>query len=68
MNVVSWLAVVYYGVAVHTKGFGSYRHLIPLGFLQIAAQQGVAVLGILLAIAGRDNVFAAPEYSFGATS
>src|SRR5262245_59032892 len=68
MSVVSWIAVVCYGVSVHTSGFGSYRQLLPLGFLQIAAQQAVAVLGILLAIAGLDNVFSAPEYSFGVKS
>jgi hypothetical protein len=68
MNVVSWAAVAYYGVAVHTKGFGAYRQLLPLGFFQIAAQQVVAILGILLALAGLDNIFGAPEYSFGAKS
>jgi hypothetical protein len=66
MNVVSWAAVFYYGVAVHTRGFGSYRQLLPLGIFQTVAQQSVAVLGILLDIAGYPNVFAAPEYSFGA--
>jgi hypothetical protein len=50
-------------VAVHTKGFGSYKQLLPLGFFQILVQQGIAVLGILLAIAGVSNIYAAPEYS-----
>jgi hypothetical protein len=65
MNVISWAAVVYYGVAVYTRGFGSYRHLLPLGFFQILAQQLVAVLGIVLAMGGRDNVYSAPEFTFG---
>jgi hypothetical protein len=65
MNVVTWAATIYYGVAVYTKGFGTYRHILPLGFFQIAVQQVIAVLGILLAIAGRDNIYAAPEFSFG---
>jgi len=68
MNAVSWAAVLYYGVAVHTKGFGSYKQLVPLGFFQILVQQAVAVLGILLAIAGLPNIYAAPEYSFGGQS
>jgi hypothetical protein len=66
MNVVAWAGALYYGVAVHAKGFGSYKHLLPLGFFQTVLQQAIAVLGILLAIAGYRNVYAAPEYSFGA--
>jgi hypothetical protein len=64
MNVVTWAATIYYGIAVYTKGFGSYRQILPLGLFQIAVQQVIAVLGILLAIAGYDNVYAAPEFSF----
>ena len=63
MTVVGWLAAVYYGVAVHTRGFGSYRHLLPLLFFQVVLVQSIAVLGILLAIAGLPNIYAAPEYS-----
>ena len=65
MNVVSWIACFYYGVAVHNRGFGSYRQLLPLGFFQILVQQLVAVLGILLDMAGYANVYAAPEFTFG---
>jgi hypothetical protein len=68
MNVVAWAGVFYYGVAVHTKGFGSYKQLLPLGLFQTILQQLIAVLGILLAIAGRPNIYSAPEYSFGAQS
>lgn len=68
MNVVAWAAVFYYGVAVHTRGFGSYKQLLPLGIFQTILMQAIAVTGILLAIAGFPNVFAAPEYSFGAGS
>lgn len=66
MNVVSWAGALYYGVAVHTRGFGSYKQILPLAVFQTALQQAIAVLGILLAIAGLRNVYAAPEYSFGA--
>ena len=43
MNVVGWAGVVYYGVAAHRLGFGSYRHLLPLAFIQIVVQQAIAV-------------------------
>jgi hypothetical protein len=66
MNVVAWAGIFYYGVAVHTKGFGSYKQILPLVLFQTILQQLIAVLGILLAIAGLPNIFAAPEYSFGA--
>jgi len=63
MTVLGWIAVFYYGVAVHTRGFGSYSHLLPLLVFQIVLVQAIAVLGILLAIAGLPNIYAAPEYS-----
>lgn len=66
MNVVSWAGAFYYGVAVYTRGFGSYKQLLPLGLFQTLLQQAIAVAGILLDIAGLRNVFGAPEYSFGA--
>jgi hypothetical protein len=65
MNAVSLAAALYYGVAVHTRRFGSYKQILPLTFFQILLQQLIAVLGILLTIAGLPNVYAAPEYSFG---
>ena len=68
MNVVGWAAALYYGVAVHTNGFGSYKQILPLAFFQTLLQQAIAVLGILLAIAGLSNIYAAPEYSFGGGS
>ena len=68
MNLVAWAGTFYYGVAVHTKGFGSYRQLLPLVILQMIVFQVIAVLGILLSIAGFPNIFAAPEYSFGGQS
>jgi hypothetical protein len=66
MNAVGWAAAFYYGVAVHTKGFGSYKQILPLAIFQTVVQQSIAVLGILLSIAGYPNVFTAPEFSFGA--
>ncbi len=55
--------MVYYGVAVHTRGFGSYKQLLPLMMFQVVLVQTIAVAGILIAIAGFPNIYAAPEYS-----
>src|SRR5437867_3847931 len=63
ITVVGWAAVFYYGVAVYTKGFGSYKQLLPLMIFQVVLVQSIAVAGILLAIAGFPNIYAAPEYS-----
>ena len=67
MNVLLWAGAVYYGVAVHTRGFGSYKQLLPLVFFQVAILHVIAVAGIVLSIAGFPNIFAAPEYSGPAT-
>ena len=68
MTVVTWAGIFYYGAAVHARGFGSYKHLLPLGFLLMVLVQSIAVLGILLSIAGLPNIYAAPEFSFQAQS
>lgn len=56
-----WLAgFVYYSVAVHTKGFGHQRHILPLLFSQTVLVQAIAILGIAIAmITGHDNVYTA---------
>ena len=68
MNIVIWSGTIFYGVAAHRRGFGSYKHLLPLVVTQVLLFQGIAVLGILLAIAGYPNIFAAREFSFQAQS
>jgi hypothetical protein len=61
------MGVLYYSIRVHTSGFGSYKHLLPIFVLQSLAAQVIVVPGIVLAIfTGHDNIFSAPEYSFGA--
>lgn len=66
ISVAMWIGIVYFAIRVHTTGFGTYRHLLPLYFLQSLAAQAVIVPAIILAIAtGRDNIFSAPEFSFG---
>lgn len=68
MNLVAGLATISYGVAAYKTGFGGYKQLLPLMLFQMLVFQAVAALGIALAIAGHDNIYAAPEYSFGVKS
>jgi len=63
MNALLWTGAVYYGVAVYTRGFGSYKQILPLAFFQVLVLHVIAVAGIVLSIAGFSNIFAAPEYS-----
>jgi hypothetical protein len=63
MTVVSLVGILYYGVAVHTKGFGSYKQLLPLLVIQNVLANSIAIVGIALTIAGVPNIFGAPEYS-----
>jgi len=66
VTAVLLLGVVYYGVAVHTRGFGSYKQLYPLVLFQSLVGEGLVALAIVLAIlTGRDNIYTAPEYSGG---
>jgi len=68
MNVPLWAGTLYYGATVHTRGFGSYKQLLPLVLFQLLLFQAIASLGILLSIAGFPSIFAAPEYSLGGQS
>ena len=66
ISVVMWIGIFYYAIRVQTTGFGTYRHLLPIYFLQSLAAQAVIVPGIIIAIlTGHDNIFSIPEYSFG---
>ena len=63
MTAVAIAATVYYGITVHTKGFGSYRQLLPLLFIQAVVSNAIVIVGILIAGAtGTPNIFTAPEY------
>jgi len=66
INAVGWIGILYYSIRVHTSGFGSYKQLLPIFVLQSLAAQAIIVPGIIIAIfTGDDNIFSAPEYSFG---
>lgn len=63
MTALSIAAPIYYGVAVHTKGFGSYKQLLPLIVIQSAVASAIIIVGILVsAMTGRANIFTADEY------
>jgi hypothetical protein len=67
MTVVALAAIFYYGIRVHTSGFGTYKHLLPLLFIQNVLANTIAIVGILIArFSGHPNVFTAPE--FGGTT
>ena len=60
------LGLLYYSVAVHTKGFGSYKQLYGLLLIQsILAETLVALLIVLAIVTGTSNIYTAPEYSGG---
>jgi hypothetical protein len=66
VTVVLLLGTLYYGVAVHTRGFGSYKQLYPLLLFQSLLGEGLVALGVVLGIVtGQDNIYTAPEYSGG---
>ncbi|HJQ27207.1 MAG TPA: hypothetical protein VKA60_25185 [Blastocatellia bacterium] len=66
ISVVALLGLIYYGVRVHTTGFGSYKQLLPLIFIQSVVSQAIVIAGIAIAIfTHKDNVFSAPEFSGG---
>ena len=66
VTVVLLAGVVYYGVAVHTRGFGGYKQLYPLVLFQSLLGEGLVALAVALAIfTGADNIYTAPEYSGG---
>ena len=66
ITVAFLIGLVYYSIRVHTSGFGSYKHLLPITYLLSIAAQAVIIAGIVIAIfTGTDNIFSAPEYSGG---
>ena len=66
VTAVLLVGAFYYGAAVYTKGFGSYKQLYPLMLFQSVLGEGLVALAIVLAIlTGQDNIYTAPEYSGG---
>jgi hypothetical protein len=63
MTVVAIFAIFYYGIRVHTSGFGSYKQLLPLLVLQAVLANSIAILGIVIAhYTHQANIYTAPEF------
>lgn len=66
ITVVSFLGLFYISIRVHTAGFGSFKQLLPLIFLQSALAHSIIVCAIVLSILmNKDNIFSTPEFSGG---
>ena len=58
ISALTWVAVLYYSVRVHTSSFGSYRHLLVICVLLNLSAQIISILGIVIAIlSASDNVY-----------
>ena len=62
MSVVGFAGIVYYGLRVRPSGFGGYRQLLVLIFNQGLIANGIAILGICLAVAGLPNIYDVMEF------
>jgi hypothetical protein len=66
INLVLLVGLIYCSIAVHTSGFGSYKQLFGLLFVQNVFAHTCIALGIAIAIVtGRENAFTVPEVSGG---
>ena len=59
-NLLGYAAAIYYGVAGSRRGF-LYKQLYPLVLFHVMVFHALAILGILLTIAGYPNLYATPE-------
>ena len=58
------LGLFYASIRVHTAGFGSYKHVLPLLWIQTVLAHLIVIAGIVLSIfTAKDNIFSAPEFS-----
>ena len=62
ITVIGFASFAYYGATVRRRGFGTYRHLLPLVFNQGLIANAIAVLGIALSVYGMPNIYDAPEF------
>jgi hypothetical protein len=62
INIVLLVGLIYCSIAVHTAGFGSYKQLLGLLFIQTAFAHLLIAMGIAAGIVtGKDNAYTAPE-------
>lgn len=58
LNLVGLVADIYFGIRVHTTGFGSYRQLLIVVLIQAALTQLIIGAGIMMTvITGIDNAY-----------
>ena len=71
---LGWLSVTYvllicalvWSVRVATTGFGGYRQILPVVWLQAMTASLVIIAAIVLSIfSGQDNVYTVPEFTRG---
>jgi hypothetical protein len=63
ITVLGLIGIFYYGIRVHTTGFGSYKHLLPLIVIQNVVSHGLIIAAIVLArLTHQVNIYSAPEY------
>lgn len=62
MTAVGLVGSFYYALTIRRRGFGSYRHLIPLIFNQNFIVNGIAIVGIILSVYGMPNIYDVPEF------
>lgn len=64
LTAVGVVGILYCGIKVPRSGFGGYRHLLPLFFMQ-SLTANIIISGsiVLAAITGRENIYSVPEYS-----
>lgn len=62
INIVLLIGLVYCSIAVHTSGFGSFKQLLGLLYVQVAFAHILIAAGITLGIlTGKNNAYTTPE-------
>ena len=63
ITVIGLIGIFYYGIRVHTTGFGSYKQLLPLIVIQNVVTHTLIIAAIVLArLTHQVNIYSAPEY------
>lgn len=66
VTAASVIGLFYASIRVHTKGFGSYKQLLPLIWIQAVLAHFIVVVGIVLSIfMDKENIYSAPEFGNG---
>jgi len=69
ITVLGIVGILYYGIRVHTTGFGSYKQLLPLIVIQNVVTHTLIIAAIVLArLTHQVNIYSAPEYGGNASA